>query len=998
MKKLIIILLTFLPALTNAQLVINEGSNKNFNSILDGDEESEDWIEIYNTADYPINLNGYFLTDDEENLQKWEFSTYFIQPQEFLIVFCSGKDIQPVQVFQDVAYVENYVPHEGWNYHEFEDPFYWDGESNVILDVCSYYNDGYTNNSRFHQTETEFGSTLTAVNDGGDASCDAYGGDVHFQRPNTRFNYNQIGDDDVVNCNTCYPAPYGNWYSAARNQMLFKAEELEESGLTEGEINQIGWDVEYTSEEQYTYISIKMKHVDIDQLTGQFANSQGGDFHTNFKIDSGGENILLVSPDLEIESELFVDVPSIFTSRGSIPNGSNNISFLTLPSPGESNDDSFLPEGVCSEPIISTEGGVYQSTLQVDFINTGDDETYIFYTTNGDEPNLDSELYTGESINVFQSSNIRARAFKDGYIPSQIVSETYLLNVSHITPIVAISIEDDHLYAGDGIFENWWEDWERFAQISVFDSTQEHNHIFDRNVAMQIDGGAGGSRSNPQHSFRLEMAKGAFDEEPVELSLLSNRPERDTYSRLYFRNGSNHWLNIPYKDACLVDMLTTNTFAYHSAMRPASVYINGEYFGLYEMREKLDAEFWAEYDDYDDYETVDVLSQSYWYDLILRATDGQVDDYYIMWEEFQQLNPESPGFLTQANTYYDLENYTDYIISQSWIANYDWPYNNIKLYRSDASDLRWRFATIDLELSLQPGGWSDCYDNGLQHVRNEGENSLFVGAWNRCYENNDYRVYFINRFADLNNTLYKVDRLLSIEQSYFDEWSLEMPKEFARWGDPWNVQGQMNEFFDRHIHLQEEIECKTEVVRDQIEDVLDLDGQFDLYLDALPAGAGVIHLNTIKPTEYPWEGLYYKGIPIEMTAVANEGYEFIEWVSAPQIDDDLNPYWTGETYNNSLSFTALFEETAEHQSVAEADNSFIEVFPNPTTDFLFIKTPESKIQSWEIYNSQGSIVDAIVNRALDRQISLDIGQLSTGVYSIIIKTEHGASVKHWVKL
>ena len=183
-----------------------------------------------------------------------------------------------------------------------------------------------------------------------------------------------------------------------------------------------------------------------------------------------------------------------------------------------------------------------------------------------------------------------------------------------------------------------------------------------------------------------------------------------------------------------------------------------------------------------------------------------------MWEAFQQLDTESPGFLTQANTYYDLENYTDYIISQSWIANYDWPYNNIKLYRSDASDLRWRFATIDLELSLQPGGWSDCYDNGLQHVRNEGENDLFVGAWNRCYENNNYRVYFINRFADLNNTLYKVDRLLSIEQSYFDEWSLEMPKEFARWGDPLNVQGQMNEFFDRHIHLQEEIECKTEAV------------------------------------------------------------------------------------------------------------------------------------------------------------------------------------------
>ena len=119
-----------------------------------------------------------------------------------MIVFCSGKDILPVEVFQEVAYVENYVPHEGWNYHEFDEAFNWNGESDVLVDVCSYYNDGYTINSRFYQTETEFGSTITAVNDGGDASCDASGGDVHYQRPNTRFNYNQIGYDDVVNCNT----------------------------------------------------------------------------------------------------------------------------------------------------------------------------------------------------------------------------------------------------------------------------------------------------------------------------------------------------------------------------------------------------------------------------------------------------------------------------------------------------------------------------------------------------------------------------------------------------------------------------------------------------------------------------------------------------------------------------------------------------------------------------------------------------------------------------
>ena len=993
MKKLVFILLAIYSANTHAQLVINEGSNKNFNFILDEDDESEDWIEIYNPTTYPINLQGYSLTDDEEDLQKWTFTSYDIQPGEFLIVFCSGKDQHFTEVFQNVAFIEQFEPVDGWNYHDFDEAFDWDGESDILIDVCSYYNQGYTANSRFNQTETPFASTVTAVNDGSDASCDAGGGNVNYQRPNIRFNNNQIGFDDIVNCNTCYPAPYGNWYWAARHQMLYKAEELDEAGLTEGAIDQIGWDVYDTNGEDYTYISIKMKHVDLDQLNGQFINAQGEYFHTNFKIDSEGENILLVSPEMAIIDQLFVDAPSLLTSRGALPNGSSNIETLTYPTPGESNGESYVPLGFCSEPIITVDGGVYQSTIQVDIVNTGDETTFIHYTLNGDEPTQNSEPYLGEPIEVFQSSSIRARAFKDGFIPSNIASESYLLNVSHITPIVAISIDEDHLYGGNGIFDNWPEDWERFAQISVFDSTLEHNHMYDRDAAMQIDGGAGGSRSHPQHSFRLELAKGALDEEPVELPLLSNRPERDTYSRLYFRNGSNQWLYLPYKDACLVDMLTTNTHAYHSAMRPATVYINGEYFGIYEMREKLDAEFWAEYDIYEDYESVDVLSVSYWYNLILRATDGQADDYWNTWADFQQLDPSAPDFLEQANSIYDLENYTDYIVSQSWIANYDWPNNNIKLYRSDASDLRWRFATIDLELSLQPNGWSDCYDNGLAHVIDEGDNDAFVGAWNRCYDNDEYRVFFINRFADLNNTLYLPERLLEIEQRYFDEWALEMPAEFARWDDG---SESMQDFYNRHTDLQDELLCKSEVVRDQIEDVLDLDGQFGLYLDVQPAEAGVIHLNTIVPNEYPWDGIYYKGIPIEMTASANPGYSFVQWVEEGQIDDVGNPFWTGETYNNDLSFTALFEEV--DNSIAESPSSIIELYPNPARDNLFIKTESERILSWDIFNAQGMLVEEVVNRAFDRQISLGVGHLPSGVYNITVGTELGPHTMRWIKL
>jgi hypothetical protein len=93
---------------------------------------------------------------------------------------------------------------------------------------------------------------------------------------------------------------------------------------------------------------------------------------------------------------------------------------------------------------------------------------------------------------------------------------------------------------------------------------------------MQIDGGAGGSRSHPQHSFRLEFAKSIFNENPVLLPLIPHQPNRADYDRLYFRNGSNQWLQLPYKDGALTEMTTRANHGYYSTMRPESVYHIGQ--------------------------------------------------------------------------------------------------------------------------------------------------------------------------------------------------------------------------------------------------------------------------------------------------------------------------------------------------------------------------------------------------------------------------------------
>ncbi|MFM1931971.1 MAG: hypothetical protein RL226_1274, partial [Bacteroidota bacterium] len=154
-----------------SQLVINEGSNRNFSTILDENEEAGDWIELYNPGPNAINLNGWSLSDDVSLQDQWTFSNYTLESGQFLLIFCSGKDRYFSNPFVDVLYETEFTPTTGWNEHEFDTPYYWDGTSDLIVNTCSYSNSGYITNSSFFQTETSYISTVVNYQDGSDASC-----------------------------------------------------------------------------------------------------------------------------------------------------------------------------------------------------------------------------------------------------------------------------------------------------------------------------------------------------------------------------------------------------------------------------------------------------------------------------------------------------------------------------------------------------------------------------------------------------------------------------------------------------------------------------------------------------------------------------------------------------------------------------------------------------------------------------------------------------------
>ncbi len=483
---------------------------------------------------------------------------------------------------------------------------------------------------------------------------------------------------------------------------------------------------------------------------------QGGrELHTNFAIDASGEEVILTSPEgLMIDSIGPVAMePDV--SYGRIPDGSGDWYFIDDPTPWGLNGDE-PPLQRAPAPVLSLPSGFYQSGTYLS-IMPPDSSVTIRYTLDGGSPSDSSALYAGP-IGLDSLTVIRAGGFVPGMLSSLPVSGSYIVAYQSSLPIVSIVTDPVNLWSDScGIYvegpnadpeyphegANYWQDWEIPVHVDFFEPS---GHLgFSMEAGAKICGWR--SRILPQKSLRI-IAREEYGVNRIhyqifpDLSVLS-------FKSVILRNSGNDWDLTMIRDALMTGLMDGTGIAYQ-AYRPAVVLLNGAYWGIHNVRERLDDHFLeSHYGVHRD--SVDIV-RNYFY-----ADAGDIQAYRLLNQFVAQHDMSDPVVYDSLQTMMNVEDFIRYEASEIYYANLDWPWNNIKCWRPRRADGRFQWMLYDTDLGF---GFEVGYDhNTLEHATDPGSdfptNPPHSTLMLRCLlDNEEFQNSFIVVFCEFMNRFF----------------------------------------------------------------------------------------------------------------------------------------------------------------------------------------------------------------------------------------------------
>lgn len=581
-------------------------------------------------------------------------------------------------------------------------------------------------------------------------------------------------------------------------------------------------------------------------------------------------------------------------------------------------------------------------------------------TTDGSIPSQGSEQFSAAK-QITQNTVIRCSEFVNGQAV-RTSTQTYFINENVSMPVVALTVNHhdmfdstDGLYAtgnltnnsgmgGMGGFNmgammgglvtdnnnpkctepcqqaNFWKDTELPVHVEFFEngsSTKTKNWEIDAGIS--IIGNY--SRYKPKKSVAIKMDDDTYGDKSLKYSLFKTRPEARKFRSFNLRNNGNRFWTDYFGDPMLVSLMEGTDVDYQRS-RQVVVFYNGEYFGIHDMRERLNRSF-AETNYGIERKSINVVKN---------CNNGD-DGYQSGWcpsgtngasaSEFAQLVNEitSGNFEGENNQQYtqlkqkmSMSSFAQYMIAEMYIHNGDWPNNNIRAWGSPSNGVPFKFMIFDVDhgYGFTPGitGFDTEGQNMFQWVLGSatmdnnnggnqgnqgnqggmggmggmggfdmggmgfgmGSNSTIGNMLKKLLANPEFKRLFINQACILLNDFLTYDKVQAAVQSMKSSIpTSEQTRDEQRWprnqsNFTWAPDGSDLLRFGQN---------RTETTKQEFQQYFGLSSTINVNISTSGSGSVQVDGMTLPSTNY--KGKFFAGNAMQLTAVPGSGSVFTGW-------------------------------------------------------------------------------------------------------------------------
>lgn len=747
------------PMDTGDPIRINELLMKNRYSAMDSDSDRPGWVELYNSSSSPVSLRGYALSDDPEDPSKWPLPDVTLGADEYLVVFLSGKGRTSGELHANFSLsskdsVLTLTNLNGMRADTIElDP---DIGENISIGrneqaALRYYAQP-TPGSENATAGFETLSTLTLLDTSGVFISEVR---AAGEAKSGQLDYVEIcnGSDAAINLE--------GWFLSdeADDPKLFTLPEL---WIPAG-----GYKVIYTSSDSSD-----------QELSGATAP---------FGIAASGETLLLTRPD-----GITVDAFSTGALRAGVTCGrdakdsSGARRFYDTPTPGAANASASY-SGYAAMPALSN-ASLYQSAPFALSITVSDPGALIYYTTDGSIPSESSALYT-QPITIDKNTILRTAAIADGQLWSDVVTKTYLFEEKHTLPVVCLSGAPSAI---DQVYRvtDRWKKVEREGHMEYYEADGTTGVSFP--CGLRVNGAS--SLLMRQKSLSIYLRAG-YGQSEVTYPFFGE-DEIKTFCSLVVRNSGQDRTSARLRDSfcsLAVEGLNIDNFA----TRPVIVYINGVYWGIYDLNENQNEDFLAEHYGADP-ESVEIIRRN------TTVLSGSNSDFKRVRNYALHRDLSDDEIYAEFCEWVDVDYFIDYLIAQTYFANSDM--FNQKYWRSTDGKVKWRPVYFDLDFSLRGTDPSRSILSSYFTYEGVPSQDLTLTNMDIFYglkKNASWRDKFCARYVYVVVNQFSAERLTALLDQTAAALRPEMQRHLEHWGGISSVSAWENNVYALRKCLEE---------------------------------------------------------------------------------------------------------------------------------------------------------------------------------------------------